>query len=160
VLSIGYAFSADADVEPFVLGAGEKTEDQILQEFWYLFWSCGGYAVGYNILGFDLPYLLRRSMALGVRPARLPNLARYHTEPITDLMMILYNWGADKYKGLKQVARLYGVPNDCPDVDGAMVKNMTPEQLHAYQVSDVKLLCRLYNMMNGVYFHHGSRYDD
>lgn len=84
----------------------------------------------------------------------MPNLAKFRTEPVTDLMMILYNWGSDKYKGLKQVAKLYGIPNDCPDVDGSKVKDLSPQQLRDYQTSDVNLVIQLYERMNGVYFSH------
>lgn len=129
-------------------------EAGMLNCFWLEFAACRGYCVGYNILNFDLPYLMRRSMALGVKVPLMPVLAKFRTEPVTDLMMILYNWGADRYKGLKQVARLYGIPNDCPDVDGSMTSEMTAEQLRAYQISDLKLTLALYNRMNGVYFCH------
>lgn len=130
------------------------TEAKIIEIFWHHFADCGGNCVGYNILGFDLPYLMRRSMALGVKVPFIPNLAKFRTEPITDLMAILYNWGSDRYKGLKQVAKLYGITNECPDVDGSKVKDLTTEQLRAYQASDVKLVIDLYKRMNGVYFCH------
>ncbi|NCB32184.1 MAG: hypothetical protein EOM66_12360 [Clostridia bacterium] len=167
VLSIGYATSVDGPIQTFATGqcvgiegkSGEPineillTEEDLIRHFWNVFADCGGRAVGYNILSFDLPYLLRRSMALGVKVPLMPFLARYRAEPVTDLMAILYNWGADKYKGLKQVAKLYGIPNDCPEMDGSQVSSTTPpELLHAYQASDVKLVISLYNRMNGVYF--------
>lgn len=131
------------------------SEESLLRMFWTAFSGCEGRCVGYNILGFDLPYLMRRSMALGVVPPVVPNLAKYRTEPVTDLMQILYGWGSEKYKGLKQVARLYGILNECPDVDGSKVKDLDPDTLRAYQRSDVSMVARLYNLMNGVYFDHG-----
>lgn len=156
VLSIGYAIRTAEPIVVNMVGAavGEYTlsEVDVIEDFWAAFYLCQGRCVGYNILGFDLPYLLRRSMALGIRVPLMPVLARYRVEPVTDLMMILYNWGAEKYKGLKQVARLYGIPNDCPDVDGSKVKDLTPDQLRAYQESDVRLTIGLFNCMNGVYF--------
>jgi DNA polymerase elongation subunit (family B) len=130
------------------------SEPDMLDLFWRHFADCRGVCVGYNILSFDLPYLLRRSMALGVGVPCLPVLARYRTEPVTDLMQILYNWGSDRYKGLKQVAKLYGLPVECPEVDGSQVKNLSAEELIAYQVSDVKLTVALYQRMNGIYFQH------
>ena len=126
----------------------------VIEILWDALKECAGNCVGYNILGFDLPYLMRRSMALGIHPPYIPNLAKFRTEPVTDLMMILYNWGGDRYKGLKQVARLYGIPNGCPDVDGSKVKDLTPDELTAYQTSDVRLVMALHQRMNGVYFSH------
>lgn len=175
VLSIGYATDVDGPIMTYAVGqcvnleianvdtdAGEitylevlLTEEDLLRHFWNIFTDCRGHCVGYNILGFDLPYLLRRSMALGVKVPFVPSLARYRTEPVTDLMAILYNWGGDKYKGLKQVAKLYGVPNTCPDMDGSQVSaDISPMLLHAYQKSDVELVIALYQKMNGIYFIH------
>ena len=71
---------------------------------------------------------------------------------MTDLMAIRYNWDTYKAKGLKAMAKLLGIPNELPDVDGSQVKDMTPEQLRAYQASDVKLIVEVFNRMNGVYF--------
>jgi len=128
------------------------TEEDIIETFWTNFADCRGNCVGFNILGFDLPYLMRRSMALGIRIPFLPALAKFRTEPVTDLYAILYNWGPGK--GLKTIANLYGIHNDCPDVDGSKVKDLDRETLRAYQASDVKLVIDLYQKMNGVYFHH------
>ena len=130
------------------------TETSLLEYFWKNFQKVNGNCIGYNILGFDLPYILRRSMALGVKVPVIPNLAKFRTEPVTDLMAILYNWGSDRYKGLKQVCKIYGIPNSCPDFDGSMVKNMTSNQLREYQESDIKLTMALYQRMNGIYFNH------
>jgi DNA polymerase elongation subunit (family B) len=174
ILSIGYATSPDGPVTVHLVGevyyaenvSSELetdalvtieyayTEKDLIEGFWMRFAQCGGYCVGFNVLGFDLPYLLRRSMALGIHVPFVPNLAKFRCEPVTDLMMILYNWGSDRYKGLKQVARLYGIQNDCPDVDGSTVKDLTPQQLREYQASDIKLTIALYQKMNRVYFNH------
>ena len=91
-------------------------------------------------------------MALGVKVPYLPNLARFRNEPVTDLMMILYNWGNDRYKGLKQVAKLYGLRVMCPDVDGSKVATLDRETLRKYQASDVDLVQQLFRKMNGIYF--------
>ncbi len=159
ILSIGYSTGEwvqvmlNDDVYPDAV-TNTYSEKEMLETFWRLFKECGGACVGYNILGFDLPYLMRRSMALGVKLPFIPNLAKYRTEPITDLMMIIYNWGSDKYKSLKQVAKLYGIENAAPDVDGSMVAGLDADQLIAYQISDVKMVMALYEKMNGVYFVH------
>lgn len=160
IVSIGYAIGSADELDSLpvevILNTGQpgETEDWLIAAFWELFAQCDGRCVGYNILGFDLPYLLRRSFALGVRPLVFPNLAKFRTEPVTDLMAILYNWGNDRYKGLKTVARLYGIPNDCPDVDGSQVDTLSADELIKYQTSDVRLVMSLYARMNGIYFSH------
>jgi hypothetical protein len=169
VLSIGYALSIDgpvhvrmagdvyfaeqmheADTGELVIVEYTYSECELLSGFWKLFADVRGYCVGYNILSFDLPYLLARSMYLGVKVPFVPALAKFRTEPVTDLYAIRYNWGPGK--GLKQVCKLLGIPNDCPDVDGSKVKDLTREELYAYQVSDVKLVQALASRMNNVYF--------
>jgi uncharacterized protein YprB with RNaseH-like and TPR domain len=147
IVTLGYATHTDGDVT--VLHGNER---DILNGFWSAFSDCAGRCVGYNILSFDLPYLQRRSMALGIKPPFAPNLAKYRTDPITDLMGILYNWGPAK--GLKQVSKLYGLPVTCPDVDGSQVGGLSLEKIIEYQASDVKLTISLYERMNGVYFNH------
>lgn len=161
ILSIGYSTGdgdgihvmVNEDVYPDTFPYN-RSEEQMLKAFWDRFKECNGACVGYNILGFDLPYLMRRSMALGIKLPFIPNLAKFRTEPITDLMMILYNWGSDKYKSLKQVAKLYGIENGAPGVDGSTVAKLDPDQLITYQISDVQMVMSLYEKMNGVYFIH------
>lgn len=163
VLSLGATYAPDYEISIIAVGApcedalgGVWTETLIIERFWKLLAACDGYCVGYNILNFDLPYLMRRSMALGIKVPFIPNLAKFRTEPVTDLMAILYNWGGQTYKGLKTVAKLYKIPVQCPDVDGSMVKDLTPEKLAEYQRSDVQLVIDLYRRMNGVYFNHAN----
>lgn len=147
IITIGYA--TDPDGEVTVLSGDEK---EMLAQFWKVFASCNGHCVGYNIIGFDLPYLLRRSLANGIKVGYQPFLAKYRTEPVTDLMGILYNWGPAK--GLKQVAKIYQLPVECEEVDGSQVGSLPLEKIIEYQVSDVKLTIALWQLMNGVYFTH------
>lgn len=146
IITIGYTKSPD-DVKVTVLFGDEK---KMLKDFWDAFHECSGKCVGYNILGFDLPYLLRRSMAHNVKPRTIPFLAKYRTDPVTDLMGILYNWNIAK--SLKQVAKIYQLPVDCPEVDGSLVGSLPLEDIIRYQISDVKLTISLWQRMNKVYF--------
>ena len=125
-------------------------EKDIIKIFWNFYASANGRSCGYNIIGFDLPYLLRRSFELGIKPSIIPNLARYRTAPTLDLMMVLYNW--QNFKGLKFVAERYGLDNPLPDLDGSQVATMDPETLRAYVENDVNLVYQLYKRMEGVYF--------
>jgi DNA polymerase elongation subunit (family B) len=128
----------------------EFGEREVLTAAWAFMASCDGNLIGYNILGFDIPFLLRRSMAMGVKPPLLPFMARYRVEPITDLYAILYNWAPGK--GLKTVCRMYGIPNPLPDVDGSQVAGMDYAMLRQYVCNDVLLTAQLFNKMNGIYF--------
>lgn len=171
ILCIGYALGPDKPIivnavgdeytvdendpnakepDPALVKTYAVTEADLLHKFWKLFSSCRGACVGFNILSFDLPYLMARSMYLGVQVPFRPILAKFRTEPVTDLYAIRYNWGPGK--SLKQMAKLLKLEVLAPDVDGSMVKDLTPEQLRAYQASDVDLLQKLFAKMNGIYF--------
>lgn len=165
VLSIGFSTALDAPIHVLMVGDPvctdwdddgneitfrEMTEADVIREFWQVFAECRGNCVGFNILSFDLPYLMARSMYLGVAIPYLPSLVKFRTEPVTDLYAIRYNWGPGK--GLKQMAKLLGIKPLCPDVDGSKVKDMTRDELRSYQVSDVDLVQQLFKKMNGVYF--------
>lgn len=124
-------------------------EVEILKWFWLSFAQMEGRACGYNILGFDLPYLLRRSFDLRVPVPFQPRLGKYQIEPVTDLMGILYNWGTAR--GLKWVCKRYGIENPLPDLDGSQVATMDRDTLRKYAANDVYLAIELYKRMCGVY---------
>lgn len=131
--------------------AGEDgTEPEIIAWFWDQFKNAGGYSTGYNIAGFDLPYLMRRAMYYQIVLPSVPVLAKYRTEPTRDLMGILYNWNSAK--SLKWVCKRYGINNPLPDIDGSMYAELPPDKKRAYSANDVFLVDQLYRMMAGVYF--------
>lgn len=126
------------------------TESDIIRWFWKLFMENRGQCCGYNIIGFDLPYLMRRSFDLNITIPHKPDLRRYQNYPTCDLMGVLYNWNTPR--GLKWVCERYGIENPLPDIDGSQVKDMTPQMLKAYVENDVELVYKLYSRMSGVYF--------
>ncbi len=130
----------------------DATEKELIEWFWELYTKHSGQSCGYNIIGFDLPYLLRRSFELRVilPVACKPDLRRYQTYPTCDLMNILYNWGSPR--GLKWVCERYGIKNPLPELDGSQVKDMDAQTLRAYVENDVNLIYGLFHRMQGVYF--------
>lgn len=88
------------------------SEHYMLQ--WLLDAIAGADLVGFNILGFDLPVLIRRSQYLGLKvPASVLNLDRYRT-PHIDLMERLSFNGKLKYRSLDFYCKRFGI--DVPDV--------------------------------------------
>jgi DNA polymerase elongation subunit (family B) len=128
-------------------------EKSLIQWFWGLFEACLQLSCGYNIIGFDLPYLMRRSMELGIEVIHKPDLRKYSEYPTIDLMGILYGWGPAK--GLKFVCKRYGIANPLPELNGSLVDGMEPETLRAYCANDVELTLGLYKKMAGVYLSNG-----
>jgi hypothetical protein len=148
IIAIAVKFTGEEPAAVFA--QPEFSEKMILNSFWSCAAEVEGRLAGYNILGFDLPFILRRSMALNVPPSIPLRLNRYQTEPITDLYGLLYGWQPGK--GLKTVARLYGLGEPLGDLDGGDVAAMDTATLAAYATRDVDLCVALYQRMAGVYF--------
>lgn len=149
IIAIGVQFNDTRDA--VLLGDdGYNTEKDLIGSFWSLFYEARGMCCGYNIIGFDLPYLMRRSFDLGIKIQSQPVLAKYRTNPTLDLMGVLYNWGTAK--SLKFVAERYGIPNPLPELDGSQVAGMDSDTLRKYVMNDVDMVVALYNKMRGIYF--------
>lgn len=127
------------------------TETDLLETFWRCMRICRGETVGYNTLGFDLPFVMRRSWELGVRVTVFPDMRRYSNYPTTDLMQILAGWDRDKIKSLKFIAARYGLDNPLPDLDGSQYADMDEETRLVYVKNDVYLVNQLYTKMTGYY---------
>lgn len=143
-------YPADEQTQVY-LAERDGDERDLLRCFWDdAFATTGGQACGYNIIAFDLPFIMRRSLAWGEKPSIIPRLTKYQTGPIVDLYGILFNWVPGK--SLKTVAKLYGLPNPLPDLDGSHVAGMDAETIKRYAANDVDLCVHLYKMMDGIYF--------
>ena len=151
IVAIGWMDVKVKEVKPIsYVPSHFEGEEGLIKAFWKLLKEHNGYCVGYNLLNFDLPYLVRRSFALDIKLPIYPILARYRTQPVLDLMQVLYNWGAPK--SLKWVAERYGFIVPMPDVDGSMVADMDEDTLRKYVESDIVVTYQLYKKMEGIYF--------
>ncbi len=155
IVAIAYQVGFCGEPQVVKIGSGNNLtpntyEIDIVAAFWENFAKVFGRCCGYNILNFDLPYLLRRSMAFGIKPSIVPTLAKYRIDPVFDLYQILYNWQPGK--GLKTVAKLYGIPVPAGDLDGSQVAAMDAETLKGYVLSDLQVTVKLFKKMNSVYF--------
>jgi DNA polymerase elongation subunit (family B) len=149
IRAIGYALVDGLKVPEIEVLMDE--EPLMLRKFWVL--NAGaGYQVGYNIIDFDYPFIMRRSMALGILTAYPPMLARYQTSPVRDLYGILYNWS--KGKSLKWVAKRWGLKagEHWFTQTGADVDAMHDDEMAEYLKTDVHVTWQLHERMKGVYF--------
>lgn len=86
----------------------QASEAGMLAEFWNTVEGASG-LVGFNILGFDLPALIRRSQYLGVKvPLAALNIDRFRT-PHVDLMLKLSFDGKLTMRKLDFYCRRFGI---------------------------------------------------
>jgi DNA polymerase elongation subunit (family B) len=105
------------------LATDEASERAALEAFWEFSLGCD--FIGFNILDFDLPVLIRRSQYLGV-DFRNTSVDRYRSNHI-DLMQYLSWNGKVKYRSLDFFCRRFGIQVDDPttgkDIDGMVRAN-------------------------------------
>lgn len=144
VLAIGYSSDGAA---PTVLTQQEVGEAAILSAFWQLVQS-GTRFIGFNILRFDLPMLLRRSLYLRV-PTPLVEVHRRNPR-ICDLMQVLSWDGLLDTHSLAFYLSRFGIAQEDPvkgsDIPAlAEAGDWTAIAAHCY--SDVKLTTQLAQRM-------------
>lgn len=140
IKAIGFGFGFEKRISKI---ADEK---ELLEMFWdyavQYFYLCN-----FNLIGFDLPVILRRSLMLKVKPSRLFQVKKYSTEQLIDFQDII-NHGkpCPKGKGLKNICKWFGIHNPLPDLNGSMVKDMDDETLLKYNLNDIYLTQELAKM--------------
>jgi hypothetical protein len=111
---------------------------------------------GFNIACFDLPLLMQRALMLGLKPPFVPQVRRYQSHPVCDLMQELRRWGdAGPYRGLKPTCKRLGIANPLPEVEGSQVAALWAtdrEKLRAYAMNDIDLEVALWERMNGIFW--------
>ena len=81
--------------------------------------------IGYNVIGYDLPVLMRRSLYLGVKAPSI-QIDKYRHPTVIDLMQVLSYNGAMKYRGLAFYLKRVGIPHD-DTVTGADIGRLVAE---------------------------------
>lgn len=107
--------------------------------------------VGYNLINFDLPTILMRSMLLGIKPSRELPLRKYSKEPIFDVMQELAYWNPENWKGLDWWAKRLGVGETIGS--GADIyklwKDGKQEEIDTHCRRDVELTRDIYERIRG-----------
>lgn len=81
-------------------------ERELLRQFWArIAQDRPTLYITHNGLGFDLPFIKKRSMIQQVRPTVDINLAKFRTEPVYDTMAIWSNWDTRGWVKLDVLAR-------------------------------------------------------
>ena len=85
-------------------------EKDMLKQFWAkLAQLRPSLFITHNGLGFDLPFIKKRSIIHQIRPPFDINLAKYRTDPIYDTMAVWSNWETRSWVKLDVLARALNV---------------------------------------------------
>ena len=88
-------------------GADEK---RLLQQFWAKLGQVRpSLYITHNGLGFDLPFIRKRSVIHQVKPTLDISLAKFRTEPVYDTMAVWSNWDQRGWVKLDVLARALNV---------------------------------------------------
>ncbi|HZC81005.1 MAG TPA: 3'-5' exonuclease, partial [Nitrospiraceae bacterium] len=110
IICIGLiAFSDDMTPEGSVAWYGSN-ERELLHKFWDRMAKVRPTLyITHNGLGFDLPFIKKRSIIHQVKPTTEISLAKYRTEPVYDTLAIWSNWESRGWVKLDVLARALGV---------------------------------------------------
>jgi DNA polymerase elongation subunit (family B) len=127
---------------------GIGQERQIIADFWEKV-ATARYLIGWNIKGFDLPFIIQRSHILGIRvPSGLLFSSRYfNSDFVIDLMEMWCCYGRDR-AALGDVARACGLGEKT--AKGSDFGRLWAEDLasaKAYCMQDVQLTSQLAKRM-------------
>jgi DNA polymerase elongation subunit (family B) len=107
---------------------------------------------GHNIANFDLPFLMHRSMILGIKPPA-SILKAMKAKPWDDCIkdtMIMWTSSPNKYIKLDVLLWLFGIDHGHPEFDGSMVAETwetDPQKVIDYCCGDVRSTYELYQKM-------------
>lgn len=129
-------------------GANER---ELLRQFWArLAQDRPTLFITHNGLGFDLPFIRKRSIIHQVRPTLDINLAKFRTEPVYDTMAIWSNWDTRAWVKLDVLARALQV--ETKSGSGAQVAEMWEKgqglELARYCLQDTYVTYACYCRMN------------
>ncbi|HEY7601768.1 MAG TPA: ribonuclease H-like domain-containing protein [Methylomirabilota bacterium] len=145
VVCIGMGHDKDGSFVTKALTArAVEDERTILEEFWKRVPSSRDWRfVTYNGLSFDLPYLIRRSIYVGVPPTSGLPLRPYSPDSHFDVMRVLSNWERTDTVRLDIVAELLGLRKWPPGMEGSQVLGLwragRVDDIEAYCLGDVRL---------------------
>ncbi len=126
-------------------------EGELLRQFWArLAKDRPTLFITHNGLGFDLPFLKKRSIIHQVKPSFDVNLAKFRSEPVYDTMAIWSNWDTRGWIKLDVLARALQV--ETKSGSGAQVAEMWEkgqgQDLARYCLQDTYVTYACYCRMN------------
>ena len=138
VVCIGFA-DGDGKAHSYSVDNLTNTaERRVLEDFFCVVVDAGHRTyVGHNIIGFDLPFIWKRCMVLGIKPPGFfPRNPKPWSELVQDTMLL---WDPTQRAGgsMDRICRLLGIPGK-GDISGADVWPM----VQAGRLDEVAAYCR------------------
>ena len=106
--------------------------------------------ITHNGLGFDLPFIRKRSVVHQVRPSMEINLAKFRTDPVFDTMAVWSNWDTRGWVKLDVLARALNVETKSGSGEqvAAMWEKRRGFELALYCLQDTYVTYACYCRMN------------
>jgi len=128
-----------------------SNEKELLRQFWLrIAQDRPTLFITHNGLGFDLPFIKKRSIIHQVKPSYDINLAKFRTEPVYDTMAIWGNWDTRGWVKLDVLARALNV--ETKSGSGSQVAEMWEkgqgQELARYCLQDTYVTYACYCRMN------------
>jgi DNA polymerase elongation subunit (family B) len=145
-IGMGHDARGRGELETKALTAREVGDERrILEAFWDVVKARRDWCfITYNGLAFDVPFLLRRSVYLGVAPTTGLPLRPFALDSHFDVMRVLSNWERTDSVRLEIVAELLGLSKSPAGMDGSQVLGLwragRVEEIEAYCLGDVRLV--------------------
>lgn len=108
--------------------------------------------IAHNGLGFDLPFLEKRSLIHRIQPTVKLSYARYRTQPIYDTMQVWAHWNTQAYISLADLAEVLKVGiTKAEGMDGSLVYDRfcrgCHDEIARYNLRDAELVRLIYYRM-------------
>lgn len=161
ILTIGAIYEEDRKiVHRGLFGRDRETlafhldEAQTLRSFWKFVRRLNlrsDLIVGHNVLDFDLPFIVKRSVIHGIRPSLQIPFRRYQAQPVFDTM---WEWGLWRHRiSLHTLALALGISSPKEDgINGSQVYDAWLEgrdtQIADYCLRDVECVREIYYRLN------------
>ena len=150
IICIGFAVD---DALPEAISGADEAE--LIRKFYWTIVALNRRAttvtvIGHNIIGFDLPYLWKRSIVHGIQPLlTIPFKAKPWDENIRDTQQM---WDGKEWTKLQNLCRYLGVPSSKSEMDGSMVwdyyREGRIEEIKKYCLQDVEATRECYRRMS------------
>lgn len=141
----------------------ENNEEGILKRFWKVAESFKGVFISFNGMGFDQPFILKRSMKYGILPTNndFLDLKRYSTRAHFDIKLVMGDWDKFAFGTLHLMCDHFGIPS--PKQGVVKAENVEEEfkkgnidLIADYCLRDVIATFELYNIISKYQFKYSG----